>query len=843
MRNWLVLFLLLFLPWMKGVGQCQYGSYYFFSQEQIDDFPKTNPGCLEVRYTLTIVNSISNLDSLIQLQSIGELRIENTLVLKNLSGLSNIKNIENIRIYNNAELTDISQIEADQPIVNLIITKNNKLESITGFNLIPNLGTVKIDNNLNLKSISIGNNANKIKELNINDNPALESINGFDKLTQIEELIQLKNSEKLQFVNAFSLVNQAKSITIDNLAFIEITFLPSLNKVSNLSIINNKKLLNLNSFSNIENCQNIIISNNSSLIILPDLNLSNYNLYVISNNPELTNINFSNKTKAINSLNITNNTKLNQINFNGLPIVNYYLNIEDNPMLKKINNLIVPSILELSIINNPLLEDINFLRDTKLIKRSLKIEGNHSLKDINLNSLEETTEPFYLSILNNKKLISFNIPNSVVIDYSILKIESNPYLSTINIPQVVKANEIFIIDNENIVDLNFLLSLKTVMGTLDISSNKLLRNIDFLKLLDSASNININNNSSILNIFGLKNLTKVQNLSITHNSNLIELFNTNPKNKLISESLSIINNDRLKYLDLSSVFFGYNTISINENDSLSFLKIGENAFVDTLAITIKDNFQLVKIQANLIKAAKSLNIISNHSLTQIGEFSNLNLLFELNIELNPNLVDLTGMENMLTVTNISFIQNDILETLKDLKGLLYVNGELNISNNQSIVSLFSNLKRVLGKVSIINNPELIDITGLDNVDTLVNYMFINNAKLNYCPTKAVCNSFNYMGNKYFYSNGEKCSYTLQVKDECTKKSTLIYPNPAHNKLNFTSFPLDQNAIIKIYEIYGRQVSYYQTTQPELDISALAIGTYIIEVKSDKINYTKKFVKY
>ncbi|QQX75503.1 MULTISPECIES: T9SS type A sorting domain-containing protein [Aequorivita] len=74
--------------------------------------------------------------------------------------------------------------------------------------------------------------------------------------------------------------------------------------------------------------------------------------------------------------------------------------------------------------------------------------------------------------------------------------------------------------------------------------------------------------------------------------------------------------------------------------------------------------------------------------------------------------------------------------------------------------------------------------------------------------------------------------------EFTKSAFTIFPNPAGNVLNIkSSKKIDQ---VKIYSLQGRLIS--EGSEPNLDLSKFAAGTYIVKVLIDGTLNTKMLVK-
>jgi hypothetical protein len=77
-------------------------------------------------------------------------------------------------------------------------------------------------------------------------------------------------------------------------------------------------------------------------------------------------------------------------------------------------------------------------------------------------------------------------------------------------------------------------------------------------------------------------------------------------------------------------------------------------------------------------------------------------------------------------------------------------------------------------------------------------------------------------------------------------NTTIYPNPANNKLNILledSMIISNETNIEITDLLGKQVFIQQITSPiiELEISSLAVGSYIIQIKNQNTIQKSKLI--
>lgn len=73
-------------------------------------------------------------------------------------------------------------------------------------------------------------------------------------------------------------------------------------------------------------------------------------------------------------------------------------------------------------------------------------------------------------------------------------------------------------------------------------------------------------------------------------------------------------------------------------------------------------------------------------------------------------------------------------------------------------------------------------------------------------------------------------------------SLIIYPNPAKNvlHLNVNEGIEFQKAATKIYNTMGKLI-YHAAFTPQLSLSNLSKGIYVVEISSEIVSYRKKFV--
>jgi len=212
-----------------------YGHYYFVNQSNIDSFPAYYPGCTELKgNTIIQGSSITNLNGLSSVISIGNNLTISTDSLKNLVGLGNLENIgedflikdnyaldslvdiygltdvgKNLTISNNTSLTNLWGLNNLYSIGGkMLIQDNPRLESILALYGLTSIdGDLVIDNNDSLNSLLGLKNVNSINgRLVIGDNDVLTSLSGLDNISSSSiEHLHVYDNDSLSKCNVLSI--------------------------------------------------------------------------------------------------------------------------------------------------------------------------------------------------------------------------------------------------------------------------------------------------------------------------------------------------------------------------------------------------------------------------------------------------------------------------------------------------------------------------------------------------------------------------------------------------------------------------------------------------------------
>lgn len=446
---------------------------------------------------------------------------------------------------------------------------------------------------------------------------------------------------------------------------------------------------------------------------------------------------------------------------------------------------------------------------------------------------------------------------------------------------------------ESFINLKVLLCFKNNIKNIDVSKNTK------LEMLYAGENLytSIDVSKNIL----LKRLTvsesKITNIDISKNKNL-EYFWCS-KNQL--KKLDVTNNPSLYYLIINNNEL--TNIDLSKNVVLNRLECQENKLQ---GIDISKNIALeyIDCEQNPLKnidlskniALTSINC-ANTDLTSLNTSENINLsrlecdrneITSLDIAKNKKLTYLICWQNKLTslntfnntelksldiaynkITTLDFSNNILLESLNivfnkfttvnlskniNLSEIRCNNNSLtslDISNNIKLRSLYIGANK-LTSIDVSNNPKLtwffceennLTKLNLKPIDNLYKFSAAKNENLKCIEVKdknAAINNSNWL-KETSTSYSENCSATANINDQTLNEAISIYPNPSKNFIKIKS-----NSLYKIYEIklttlLGKVM--ITSKKPELNISYLAEGIYLLKIKADNNKVAiKKFIK-
>ena len=258
----IIIFILIFGTLISKGQDCPDNNIYFYSQDDISNFPNAFPQCHEISHSVFIKSVNGTITDLSPLEGItkikGGLRIINNPSLQSLYGLGNLTEVyDYLSIIRNDSLVSLEGLDSLTFTRKFVCDSNAILQNIDHlaslqyvadtcrFRYLPQLSNVNGLANLD----SVGGNLNFRYLPNLTDLTGLQNIKTIGKGLQIKEVGKLESLDGLQ-----SLTTVGYSLNIE-----KNPRLKNLNGLNNLTIISsglrihhNNKLKNLNGLQSLE---------------------------------------------------------------------------------------------------------------------------------------------------------------------------------------------------------------------------------------------------------------------------------------------------------------------------------------------------------------------------------------------------------------------------------------------------------------------------------------------------------------------------------------------------------------------------------------------------------------
>ena len=153
-------------------------------------------------------------------------------------------------------------------------------------------------------------------------------------------------------------------------------------------------------------------------------------------------------------------------------------------------------------------------------------------------------------------------------------------------------------------------------------------------------------------------------------------------------------------------------------------------------LNIKNNLLLTDLSGldNLTSVSSNLMIRDNVNLASLSGLNNLISVGEqLRISSNTRLINLSGLDNLsfLGIDGLTIARNDSLINLIGLENLTTINGTLNVFGNNALTDLsgLDNVTFIEGQILIEDNNSIIDLSGLESLNTIGGTFFIETSSL------------------------------------------------------------------------------------------------------------------
>lgn len=315
-------------------------------------------------------------------------------------------------------------------------------------------------------------------------------------------------------------------------------------------------------------------------------------------------------------------------------------------------------------------------------------------------------------------------------------------------------------------------------GGMHIWQNEALTNLNGLHRLDSVGEISIRGNLGLTDLTGLGNLRVIQqNMTISgliffmpDNSSLTSLQG-------LDQLVSVGGQLEISHHPLLTNLSGLGALGSIGDLNISFCPL----LTDLSSLSVLDSIDT--IDGDVI-------IAQNAALTSLGGLENIvSIGGTLNISANPLLPDLAGLEGLRAVDDLIYVaNNENLLTLNGLNGLDSIKGEnfvgggsltprgLWILDNPKLVSL-QGLENVdfIRDILILNNLVLSDLSALDRHFPITGSLYISeNPLLSVCAVQAVCDYLDDPpGVVTIHTNAPGCNFSSEVLAVCKGFSNVI----------------------------------------------------------------------
>jgi len=809
---------------------CPPGDVTLTTQAEVDAFVAQYPNCTEINGDLTITtsgNTINNLSSLGSLTTIlGDFNLLHASTSANLSALQNITTVGGILYIGGGwriDVTNLNFLSGLTSVGSIHInsgtnSSNTTLTNIEGLSNISGslTGGIVINSCTNLSSLNGLQNITSLgSNLSLVGNPALVNLTGLNGLTSLNNNssgtlgnIFMNNNSSLTSLDG---LQNLTNLTKDNLA----------NTKTGFAIYNCNSLTDISALGNINNAvvESIAISNNTSLNNCAIATVCNKlavdtNWVTISGNatgcesiavvqaacnpdpcPQgdvtLTTqaevdtfiAQYPNCTEIDGNLIISGITTNNLTGLNNITTVNGFLSISGTNITNGniFNNLTSVSGM-INIQNNPVLSDLSGFNALVSTPNTIQINNNQSLTQVS----------------------GFNALTTVGLNLSVLGAVVNPLpLNSISGFSNVQSVGYLLIRNTALANLSQLSSLQAINFGLSIDNNPLLTSITALSNCTNAMNGNGTYPFRIFENHSLESLNGINFSSVTNTFD-VQIYGLH-----LVETINELN---CLQGNFPAVQVRFMPVLQNLNGLSNITGIGTLILNNNPLITTLPSWNLTQLENISISTMASLTSIATLSgVNSMGNSAGLNAI---TLNGNPQLSNLTGLQN---ITNL---------------------------NNKGV---FFN-----------SNTNLTDITALNSltINTLGGFAFSDNTNLVTCSVDWVCNRLALNTNNISISNNATgCESIAVVQAACDTLSSTdfelesnlkIYPNPFNSQITFDFGNSYENVTVLIYDITGKQLYKNSFSGNQLvvnNLGNLPSGIYVATLTTENgTSITKKIVK-
>ena len=470
---------------------------------------------------------------------------------------------------------------------------------------------------------------------------------------------------------------------------------------------------------------------------------------------------------------------------------------------------------------------------------------------------------------------------------------------------------LWISDTQNLTNLTGLENLTSFGGSIYIYDNNSLVAVTGLENLTSIGGVlSISGNSSLTSLSGLANIDAgtIENISIWNNNSLsechiqsicdylaapngtIKIYNNAPGCNNPPEIAQACGNTMpcLPYghyyfttqNEIDNFQFNYpgcaqleGDVSISGNDITNLYGLDSvTSIAGNLLIRSNDSLTILTGLEGLASIGGNLHIKYNHALSECdiqsicdylaGPYGAVYISYNAP-GCNSKWEVEDACESQCLYGGITFTtQEEINNFQTNYPGCTEIEGDVEISGND-INSLegLSILAAIDGYLNIHNNPQLIALTGLENIEagTIESLAITNNENLSSCHARAICDYLTSTNPVVeIHDNAEGCDNPEEIVAVCyvsveetqSDERFSIFPNPFTNSATLEiNLPEAGRVEVKIYNQIGQLLKTiaknYQNAGVQvidLETGDLEPGVYFCVVKTGEGMRTVKMIK-
>jgi len=701
----------------------------FYTQEAIDNFPLNN-GCTSITGTLTINGaSITNLDALESLTTVGALNISDVPNLINYYGLRNLATINGNFTISGSTAASISLPAVATIGGSYFITGTSALTTLPAMNNTLNTigGSFSVTGNSALLDLTGVQSVVTINgSLDIHSNDALTNVSALSNLTTINGDLILHSNNSLTELTGIDNINPSTitSLLLYSSAALSVCNVPSIcNFLSNSGA--NYIQGNADGCKTVtqvfvscgvpQNCTDITLGSQSDIDSYP----VNYGCSVIPG------------TLTIYGSDITNLNGLSQLNSVG-----------------NLNIGLVPNLLDYSGLDNLTTVagnlDISGSTASNIIvfPGLLTIGGSLSFPSISATTVSGFSA---LTTIGGNLLIQNTANLNAFIGFDALL--------TIGISVGINSNVA-------LTQLPTFGSLTSIGANLQISNNSLLQNLDSLETLTSINgHLELTDNAVLTSLSGLIGVTSINgNLNLNANNALTSLSGLDNIDPTTITTLYLYSSAVLSTCNVPSLCTflstgGSNYITGNANgcSNASQVMVACGGSVDCENIYLYSQADIDNYPLNYgCNSISGILNITGTDITNLNGLAQIAATGDLAISNVPALNDYSGLDNLTNIT-ANFVLSGSTAAISGFAGLTTIGGSFLISSTTATsISGFANLASVGNEFNVGSNGSLTSMTGFSSLTTVGGvFSFNNNAQLVTLPTM---NALISAGSFYFNNN-------------------------------------------------------------------------------------------